>query len=470
MNRALPLAASTLLLAVAAASAQDTRGAQASPGRAHLDAARAAGDKGDWRGAVLECNRALRSDPSNAEVYIRLGAAYGELKEWDEALRALRRAVALVPSSAAAHYNLGVTLERAKPGSGAGIPEFRKALELDPRAASAMVNLAVGLGDQSPQEARRLLERAGRLDPRSAEVPYNLGLLLRNAGERARAIEAFQKAVALNPDFLDARRQLALLLVAAERWDENLEQCREILKRDARDWNARYSLGQTLIRRGLEEEGRRELQRAQETRRAEQARQDAEKAIGRGVAALRAGKPEAAAAEFRAALETDARSALAHMYLGMALASLDQRQDGLAELDRAVELEPQGARARHNRGTLLLQLGRAAEARADFDRALELDPYFAETHNNLGMILAATGDPRAALEHFRLATEIDPGYVEGLFNLGLCLRSLGRLDEAIAALRRAARRAPDNRQVQSALETCLKERAAAPKRNPGPRP
>ena len=276
--------------------------------------------------------------------------------------------------------------------------------------------------------------------------------------------------VALDPDFLDARRQLALLLVAAERWDENLEQCREILKRDARDWNARYSLGQTLIRKGLEEEGRRELQRAQETRRAEQARQDAEKAIGRGVAALRAGKPEAAAAEFRAALETDARSALAHMYLGMALASLDQRQDGLAELDRAVELEPQGARARHNRGTLLLQLGRVAEARADFDRALELDPHFAETHNNLGMILAATGDPRAALEHFRLATEIDPGYVEGLFNLGLCLRSLGRLDEAIAALRRAARRAPDNRQVQSALETCLKERGAAPKRNPGPRP
>lgn len=105
------------------------------------------------------------------------------------------------------------------------------------------------------------------------------------------------RALALDPNLVAARRQLALLLVAAGRWEENIAECREILRRAPDDWNTRYSLGQSLMRTGREEDGRRELAWAQEIRRREQARQELDRTLGRGVAALKEGKRRRGARE-----------------------------------------------------------------------------------------------------------------------------------------------------------------------------
>lgn len=60
-------------------------------------------------------------------------------------------------------------------------------------------------------EAIAILEMNGEFNPRSASIPFELGELYRQRGERAKAIAAFQKALQVNPQNQLARQRLTEL-------------------------------------------------------------------------------------------------------------------------------------------------------------------------------------------------------------------------------------------------------------------
>lgn len=69
-------------------------------------------------------------------------------------------------------------------------------------------------------QARVLLERAVKAQPRSFEARFVLGAALVELKETAAAIDALRAAVALQPAHLDARKLLAAQLIAAKRFKE----------------------------------------------------------------------------------------------------------------------------------------------------------------------------------------------------------------------------------------------------------
>ena len=426
--------------------------------RMHYHKAIVLGEKAEWGGAVLELNRALQNEPNHPELLIELGIALGELEEWDQAIRILKKAVELAPDSVRAHYNLGVTLDRFNPGKKPGTSEYQKALKLNPEDVGSLINLAANLGDQNSDEARKLLERALAIDPKNPRAHFNLALLLKNSGDGSGAVEELHKAIGLDPEPLEPRRHLVSLLVSEQRWDETVVQCQEILKRKSTDWSARYTLGQSLIRRSKVAEGRKELEKSQEIRQSQEKKEEVEKIVHQGVDALTQGKVEEGIKQFTSALKMDQSSSQAHMYLGVALAAAGRPDQGIEELKKAIELDPSSPRAHHNLGTVLMQTGRMDLARQELEKALRLDPYFPETHNNLGLILSRDNQAPQGIEHFRLASDLNPHYLEALFNLGLALRSIHQIDAAIPAFRRAAEAAPDNPEVHYALSMTLKDK------------
>jgi tetratricopeptide (TPR) repeat protein len=447
----------TLLFFTADATSQ-TVAFKTAEAKAHYENAVRLSERAAWAGAVLELNRARELEPSNPEILIELGIALGELTQWNQAIESLKKATALAPDSARAHYNLGVTLDRANPGKQMGTLEYRKALRLNPKDTGSLINLATNIGDENGEEAKQLLLKAVGLEPGNAKAHFNLGLLLKNEGNSKGAVEALQRAITSDPEPVEPRRHLVNLLIAQERWDEVLAQCEEILKRDPEDWNTRYTLAQTLIRRGKADEGRTELQKSQEIRQSQQKQEEVKKLIDTAVSQLTKGDPENGIKTLNSAIEMNPDSAQAHMYLGVALASKGNTVAGIAALNRALTLDPSSARAHHNLGTLLMQTGQTPAARQEFEKALELDSYFSEAHNNFGLILSGEGQVPKAIDHFRIASELNPNYLEAVFNLGLALRSVQRIDDALQAFRRAAELAPNSPQVQFALGMTLKDK------------
>jgi superkiller protein 3 len=448
------------LALVAGVHAEEAAAIKNPQARAHYKKALEYGEKGLWSPEILELNQARELEPLNPDILVELGIAYAERKEWNPALAMLRKAVAIAPGSVRAHYNLALTLDRADPGEGAGIPEYRKALRLDPRHVDSLMNLGVDIGDRNAAEAKPLFERAIRIAPENANLHLNFALLLKRQANESASVSEFQEAIRHNPNLLEARRQLTSVLMSQQQWKEVIEQCREILKREPDDAATRYALAQALIRDHNEEDGRRELERVPALRKRAQAKQEAQGLQDEGIRSLRAGQNQDAVKSFRSALDIDS-SASNHMYLGLALAGSGDMEAGIRELTAALELEPGNARAHLNLGSVYVQTGQESLAKGEFEKALEIDPWLAEAHNNLGMILGKNDQFEDAAKHFRLAADLEPQYLEAVFNLGLTLRNLNRINDALKAFRRAVELAPDNPQAQYALGMTLRDKGDA---------
>jgi len=440
--------------------AEDGATIQNAQARAHYKKALEYGDKGLWSPEILELNQAREIEPANADILVELGIAHAERKEWNLALGMLRKAIAIAPGSVRAHYNLALTLDRADPGKGAGIPEYRKTLSLDPRHVDALMNLGVDIGDRNAAEAKPLLERAIRIAPENAKVHLNFALLLKRQGDEGASISEFREAIRSNPSLLEARRQLISTLMAQNRWTQVIEQCHEILNREPDDAATRYTLARALMRDHHEEDGQKEMARVLKLRKRAQDEEDAQALQSEGIRYLRTGRAQDAVKSLRSALARYS-SAGNHMYLGLALVGAGDVDTGVRELKAALEMEPSNARAHLNLGSVYLQTGQKAPAKNEFETALKLDPWLAEAHNNLGMMLAENEQLEDAARHFRLAADLEPQYLEAVFNLGLALRDLNRINDALKAFRRAAELAPDNPQAQYALGMTLRDKGDA---------
>jgi len=114
------------------------------------------------------------------------------------------------PLTADQWYDLGADLETAAPDDARDA--YARAVALDPRHASARVNLGRLLQDAGrPAEAAEQYRAALAVRPRHPTAAFNLGTALEDLGHRPEAIEAYRKALDADHDFADAHFNLARL-------------------------------------------------------------------------------------------------------------------------------------------------------------------------------------------------------------------------------------------------------------------
>lgn len=128
---------------------------------------------------------------------------------------------------------------------------YERVLAIAPGDVDSMNNLALlMLASREYDGAERLLRRAVSLAPRNAGVWSNLGTVLRERGQSADAIAAFQHALSIDPSHQASRISLAQQFLAIG----SLPQAREILDRVVAENpaipEAQYALGQVLEQQG----------------------------------------------------------------------------------------------------------------------------------------------------------------------------------------------------------------------------
>jgi predicted O-linked N-acetylglucosamine transferase (SPINDLY family) len=216
---------------------------------------------------------------------------------------------------------------------------------------------------------------------------------------------------------------------------------------------------------------------------------DAEGLRQQGNAHLEAGRLDAAAASYGAALSVDARSvpalinlayvrlrtarpaeaeplltqALAiepgnidgHYMLAGVLRGRGERGQAMAHLESALRLQPGFSPARSDLCRALFEDGQHLRARAVAEEGVKIDPQSAELHCDLGNVMLQSNEISPAIESFQSALKLRPSYPEARVDLGNALLIAGRQDEALASLRLALGERPASAAACRQLGTLL---------------
>jgi tetratricopeptide (TPR) repeat protein len=153
--------------------------------------------------------RRIALDPKFDEPYYYLGLSYKELRRYPEALAALRQATVLADTKADRHFWLGIMYAQVD-----SVAEAKKSLTRAAELDSAATNKNTGVAyrqlgfyellDKDYVEAIRLLGRAVQINDQDVQAWVWLAQGYQNSGNRAKACEAYQRTLALDPNQADA--------------------------------------------------------------------------------------------------------------------------------------------------------------------------------------------------------------------------------------------------------------------------
>ena len=106
--------------------------------------------------------------------------------------------LALDSSSVYAEYDLGIA-QTSLGHTSAAVAAYRKAIALGPTFKPAFFNLADLLTPSEPATAIKLFKQLEKIDPKDANVEFNLGLLLEVHGQLAAGEAQLKAALIANP-------------------------------------------------------------------------------------------------------------------------------------------------------------------------------------------------------------------------------------------------------------------------------
>ena len=176
--------------------------------------------------------------------------------------------------------------------------------------------------------------------------------------------------------------------------------------------------------------------------------------------------PEARKAALKA-LEIDASLAEGHASLAAVLGGYEWDWEGWrTECRRALELNPSYATARQWYAEILAALGRLEEALAEIRQALKVDPLSAAVNATAAWILYFSRHYRQAIAQCEKTIELHPSFSQAHLYLGLAYEQIGHWNEALAAFEKAielSSRAPETVAAPGHTYALLGKRSEAEK-------
>ena len=168
---------------------------------------------GEAEPAEAHFRAALEKSPNSVPVQTGVGRCLLARGKAAEALPVLEKAAKADAKDAAARRSLGECLAALgkKDEAKQSLEQAQKLDPKDPLSARALAEFH--LKQKDAEAAGRAAEVHAKADPKSAMGPFLRGLALDRLGKGKEAIEAYESAIAKDPKFLDAHKNLAILCI-----------------------------------------------------------------------------------------------------------------------------------------------------------------------------------------------------------------------------------------------------------------
>lgn len=338
---------------------------------------------------------ALKSAADDPQLLALAGESYMQVRDFSKASAYLEKAAELAPKAATVRTSLG--LSKLAQGNQAGLGDLQMATSLDPKSSrSTMALVQTEMGLKHYDKALAAVDALIQQEPNNPQS-YNLkGAVNMVKGDVPAARAALEKAVALQPTFTPAVKNLARLDLVEKKPDAAKQRYEKVLEKDKNNVEAMTALGQL---------------------------------------ALLQNRPDEATSWFEKASNVNPNAVAPAVTLGMHYLRTNQAPKALSLARKLQTANPTNAE-------LIDLLGQAQVAGKDMNGALEtysklvnISPKSAMPHMRLAAVHMAMQNNAAATDDLKRAVELQPDLVPArMAQVEMAMRN-GRPDDALAIAR-----------------------------------
>jgi tetratricopeptide (TPR) repeat protein len=215
--------------------------------------------------------------------------------------------------------------------------------------------------------------------PNKARVNNNFGLVLFAEGKIKEAIDYYNKAISITPDYIYFYNNRGAAYAKLGQYQRAIEDYNQAIRLKPDHPGAYYN---------------------------------------RGLAYADLGQYQLAIENFNSSIRLKLDNADAYNNLGTTYLKCGQYQQAIENCNQAIRLKPNDANGYYNRGIAYGKLGQHQREIEDYNQAIRLTPDDADAYYNRGTAYGALGQYQSAMENWNQAIRLKPNYAEAYNNRG----------------------------------------------------
>ncbi|MDE4305636.1 sulfotransferase [Phaeobacter gallaeciensis] len=280
--------------------------------------------------------------------------------------------------------------------------------------------------------ALKIAKRLQKTTPRDPH-PFNIaGICLSAMNKLPEAIAQFQRAMKIDPGFVDARHNLAQTLILSGRHAQAIRVVEPLRDGDA---TACFFLAQAHVQLGDLTAASAAIEQAVALRPSFAPAQNL-----RGLILTNLGEETEAIVAYETALASDPNNVETLVNISLPLARQNRHDEGHRMAERAVQLAPDHIGARLRLGTSFIEAGAFLQAKEQFHAVLAIQPGQAQALEQLSLLLDGAEMADMAAPAQKALSKVRSGSLEAAelnFALSRIEDAMGERQAAILARRRA---------------------------------